>query len=135
MSKSALKNRNFLRKYRKKRDYSHKIEYILCEMSKERKLTELESRLLNLLFRKRYGYEIASKYTEETGSKILLGTLYRALSKLEDDGLIDSEWGDPQEDRGGARRRYYWIVAPGKKVLREFQTVQGRFQQLGLAKA
>ena len=42
------------------------------------------------------------------------GSLYPALQRLENDGLITSEWGTTDNNR---RARYYRITASGRKAL------------------
>ncbi len=69
----------------------------------------------------RYGLEIIDKVKENSNIKILLGSLYNILSKLERDGLLTSYWGEETADRGGNRRRYYRITKNGESVLNEVQ--------------
>jgi PadR family transcriptional regulator PadR len=52
--------------------------------------------------------------------KIGVGSLYPALKRMEQQGLITGRWGDedkPGEESGGARRRYYTISADGERAL------------------
>ena len=44
------------------------------------------------------------------------GTVYPALRKLENAGLIQGQW---QQMSGGQERRYYHITEKGKEVLRQ----------------
>ncbi len=44
------------------------------------------------------------------------GSLYPALYRLEDRGLIEAEWGISPE---GRRAKFYSLTAAGKKALRE----------------
>jgi DNA-binding PadR family transcriptional regulator len=52
------------------------------------------------------------------------GTLYRALGRLEDMGLLKSRWEDPhvaaRESR--PRRRFYSLTPAGHRAVREAQT-------------
>jgi DNA-binding PadR family transcriptional regulator len=64
-----------------------------------------------------HGYEIAKHVAEESDGRSLTayGTLYRALSRLEAMGLLQSRWEDPQlaakENRPG--RRLYVLTGNG----------------------
>jgi len=64
-----------------------------------------------------HGYEIAKHVAEEANRKSLTahGTLYRALSRLEQMGLLESHWEDPhiaaRENRPG--RRLYVLTGNG----------------------
>jgi PadR family transcriptional regulator, regulatory protein PadR len=70
-----------------------------------------------------YGLDIfnrinkANKETERR--EIGLGSLYPALKRMEQQGLIEGRWGEEAlgEESGGARRRYYSISDDGKKAL------------------
>ena len=70
-----------------------------------------------------HGYLLASALKEREDAKLLTGhgTLYKALGRLAERGLLASEWEDPAiaatEER--PRRRLYRITALGETVLRE----------------
>jgi DNA-binding PadR family transcriptional regulator len=61
---------------------------------------------------KMYGYQIARKVKELSENKILIkeGSLYPALHKLKEDGLVDIE----TVNIGKRVRRYYYLTAEGK---------------------
>ncbi len=66
-----------------------------------------------------YGYGIIKEIFEQTGGAMNLetGTLYAAIKRLRDEGLIDvapAPSGRPHED---SRRRYYQLTPLGKRVL------------------
>lgn len=71
--------------------------------------------LANLLMKDSYGYEINKSIKAKTNDQYELkeATLYSAFRRLEDQGLINSYWGDQET---GARRRYYRITGEGKKT-------------------
>ncbi|MGD8276667.1 MAG: helix-turn-helix transcriptional regulator [Gemmatimonadota bacterium] len=68
-----------------------------------------------------HGYAAMQEVVERTGGRVRLGpsSLYYALGRLEDAGLIEEvsvEGGaDPHEER----RRYYALTAAGRKRVRE----------------
>ncbi len=64
-----------------------------------------------------HGYGIA-RWIEGTTHDVLRveeGSLYPALRRLEDRGLVDSEWGLSENNR---RARYYRITTTGRAYLR-----------------
>ncbi len=69
-----------------------------------------------------HGYELAKRMGDLSDRKLLTayGTLYRALARLEQMGLLTSEWEDPQiparENRPG--RRLYQLTALGVDAAR-----------------
>ena len=70
-----------------------------------------------LLAEPTHGYGIA-RWIEQTTSDVLRveeGSLYPALRRLEDRGLIESEWGLSENNR---RARFYQITTSGRAHLR-----------------
>ncbi len=65
-----------------------------------------------------YGYDIAKRLADQNDSRLLTayGSLYRALARLEQMGMLQSRWEDPQiparENRPG--RRLYTLTAAGE---------------------
>ncbi len=71
-----------------------------------------------LLWQSMHGYGIA-RWVEETTDDVLQieeGSLYPALRRLEDRGLVHSEWGLSENNR---RAKYYQLTAAGRKQLRQ----------------
>jgi PadR family transcriptional regulator, regulatory protein PadR len=72
-----------------------------------------------------HGYAIARALGDESGGRLLTayGTLYRALGRLEQMGLLRSHWEDPaiaaRESRPG--RRLYTLTAAGEAAVREMR--------------
>jgi PadR family transcriptional regulator, regulatory protein PadR len=63
------------------------------------------------------GYEYGFDVIDGTG--LPSGTVYPALSRLERDGYVRSDWEDEQTAHADKRppRRYYRITAPGLRAL------------------
>lgn len=73
--------------------------------------------LLSLSDEHRHGYGIIKDVADATEGRLELeaGTLYAAIKRLRDDGLIE-ETSEPASS--DARRRYYALTALGRAVLR-----------------
>lgn len=73
--------------------------------------------LLSLSRASRHGYGIIKDVAERTEGRLELeaGTLYGAIKRLRDDGLIAERETPPDEDQ---RRRYYRLTSLGRRVLR-----------------
>ncbi|MGE5833775.1 MAG: PadR family transcriptional regulator [Acidobacteriota bacterium] len=73
--------------------------------------------LLALLDGERHGYAILQVLETRLSPTLPMrtGTLYRALSRLLDEGLIEKSGAD-KADKEDERRRYYRITARGRKV-------------------
>jgi PadR family transcriptional regulator, regulatory protein PadR len=65
-----------------------------------------------------HGFGLAQAMREQTGSRSLTGhgTLYKALSRLEEFGLLTSRWEDAAAVEGRPRRRLYELTRQGAYV-------------------
>jgi transcriptional regulator len=65
-----------------------------------------------------HGYGVARWIRESSGEtfRILDGALYTALHRLEERGLIESEWGHTDQ---GKRAKFYRLTAAGRRALRQ----------------
>jgi PadR family transcriptional regulator PadR len=65
-----------------------------------------------------HGFGLAHAMREERGSRALTGhgTLYKALGRLEDQGLLASRWEDAATAEGRPRRRLYELTAQGARA-------------------
>lgn len=68
-----------------------------------------------------HGFALAKAIADAGDSRALTatGTLYRALHRLDEAGLVESWWEDPNEaaDAGRPRRRCYRITGAGATAL------------------
>jgi DNA-binding PadR family transcriptional regulator len=65
-----------------------------------------------------HGFGLAQTMREQAGSRSLTGhgTLYKALGRLEEFGLLSSRWEDAAADGGRPRRRLYELTGQGARV-------------------
>jgi DNA-binding PadR family transcriptional regulator len=75
--------------------------------------------LLALAARVRHGYLIRKAVEQQTNGAVKLGpgTLYAAIRRLEDRGLIEESRWRPEADLDDARRRYYALTPDGRVAL------------------
>jgi len=82
----------------------------------DRYLGELELLILLALIRlgdEAYGVPISAEIERETGREAAPGSIYAALERLAEKGLVTSELGEPTRERGGRARRYFRPTAKG----------------------
>jgi PadR family transcriptional regulator, regulatory protein PadR len=80
--------------------------------------SSLEEDIVTVVCGKRlYGIEIQKALEEVFEEKKSAGSLYPALHRLAKKGFLSAEWGDPDHQYEGARRKYYTVTALGREVL------------------
>ncbi len=73
-----------------------------------------------------HGYTITQviESTSENALEVEQGSLYPALHRLEDRGLVSSEWGVSENNR---RAKFYELTSKGRK---ELSAAAGRWQRM-----
>jgi DNA-binding PadR family transcriptional regulator len=66
-----------------------------------------------------YGVTIRRAIVDRTGRDVSLAAVYKTLTRLEDKGFVVARVGEPTPERGGRRKRYYALTAPGQRALRQ----------------
>jgi PadR family transcriptional regulator, regulatory protein PadR len=68
-----------------------------------------------------HGFGLAQTMREQSGSRALTahGTLYKALGRLEDFGLLTSRWEEAAAAEGRPRRRLYELTGQGARVAQQ----------------
>jgi len=80
-----------------------------------------------------YGVTIRHAIVEESRRDVSLAAVYKTLIRLEEKGFVIARVGEPTPERGGRRKRYYALSAPGKRALRQSIDVVRRMARgLGL---
>src|SRR5919204_4197256 len=83
---------------------------------------------LLLLLRERplHGYELLERIPELGEGRVDIGNLYRLLRKLEDEGLVRSEW---SADLPGPAKRTYELTDEGRRLLDRWAEALRRARQ------
>jgi DNA-binding PadR family transcriptional regulator len=66
-----------------------------------------------------YGIPILDEVSARSGREVSRATVYVALKRLEQKGLIASRLGDSTPERGGRAKRFFKLKPAGLKALRE----------------
>ena len=91
-------------------------------MPKRDYLTEFELIVLLAVMRlgeEAYGVPVSREIEQQSGREVALGSVYAALDRLEDKGLVESEVGEPTPQRGGRAKRYFRVTRKGLREARE----------------
>lgn len=76
-----------------------------------------------------YGFALAKQLASRDGTALIShGTLYKALSRMAESGILEASWEDPAraELEGRPRRRLYTVTAEGSRALVKAQADTNR---------
>jgi len=73
----------------------------------------------------RYGFELVRQLSEADGLVTSEGTVYPLLTRLRQEGLVETTW---RESNQGPPRRYYRITKDGRRALDTFIGQWERFR-------
>jgi PadR family transcriptional regulator, regulatory protein PadR len=93
-------------------------------MSRQSYLGEFELMVLLAAIRlgdDAYGVPITREIEQRSRREVALGSVYAALERLEEKGLVTSRLGDPTAARGGRAKRFFRVTAQGLRDIRETQ--------------
>lgn len=66
-----------------------------------------------------YTVTILHEMEERLGRNASVGAVQTVLRRLEEKGMLKSEFGESTNMRGGKRKRYFTVTSAGRKVLKE----------------
>ena len=81
-----------------------------------------------------YGVGIKEDIEKRTDRSNSIGALHSTITRLEEKGLIKSWLGDPTQERGGRRTRYFQLTNLGKASLREMKQLRDELLDLSKVK-
>jgi PadR family transcriptional regulator PadR len=77
-----------------------------------------------------YGVAIKEDIEQRTDRSISIGALHSTITRLEEKGFIKSWLGDPTQERGGRRKRYFQLTNQGKASLRKVKALRDELWDL-----
>lgn len=81
-----------------------------------------------------YGVSIKEDIQQRTDRSISIGALHSTITRLEEKGLIKSWLGDPTQERGGRRKRYFQLTNQGKASLQKVKALRDELWDLSKVK-
>lgn len=64
-----------------------------------------------------YSVSIITEIDHRLNRNVSLGAIQTVLKRLENKGLLKSEFGEATNERGGKRKRLYEVTAEGQKII------------------
>lgn len=89
-------------------------------------LEELVLLLVGILSNEAYAVAVLKEMKDQTGRELNISAIHAVLNRLEDKGWLKSYMGGASQERGGRRKRFYQLTAPGKAVLDEVRSMRER---------
>ena len=80
-----------------------------------------------------YGVAIKEDIEKRSDRRISIGALHSTITRVEEKGLIKSWLGDPTQERGGRRKRFFEITQQGKVSLHHVKDLRDELWKLSRA--
>lgn len=87
-------------------------------------LQELILMMVVVLQDQAYGNEIQRNLEERLEERLSVGAIQTALKRMEEKGVLTSEWGEASKKRGGKRRRIYQATPVAHTMLERMKEVR-----------
>ncbi len=71
-----------------------------------------------------YGVKITHEIIEQTHRPVRLNQVHVALHRLQEKGMVQSRLGEATPERGGRRKRLFFITAHGEQTLLDIQALR-----------
>lgn len=89
-------------------------------------LEELVLLTVGILHPEAYGVAVMDEIEKQAGRSLNISAVHAVMTRLEEKGYLKSKMGDPTEERGGRRKRYFTITAAGKRALQEVREMRNQ---------
>lgn len=85
---------------------------------------ELMLLLIGVLYDNAYSVNIVAEYQKHTGKTINVSAIHTVLYRLEEKGYLESKLSEATSERGGKRKRLFYLTPLASKALRELATLR-----------
>jgi PadR family transcriptional regulator, regulatory protein PadR len=80
-----------------------------------------------------YGVGIKEDIEMRTDRSLSIGALHSTITRLEEKGYIKSWLGEPTQERGGRRKRFFELTHHGKTALHDMKALRDELWRLSKA--
>lgn len=80
-----------------------------------------------------YGVQIKAEIERVSARNVSIGSLHSTITRLEEKSFLKSWLGEPTEERGGRRKRYFEITQRGKVMLHDLKDLRDGLWKLSKA--
>lgn len=89
---------------------------------------ELVLLLVGSLNDEAYSVSIVQEYEKQTGKKINVSAIHTVLYRLEEKGFLESKLSEAKAERGGKRKRLFYLTPYATKALDELASVREKIR-------
>jgi PadR family transcriptional regulator PadR len=80
-----------------------------------------------------YGVAIKEDIAKRTDRSISIGALHSTITRLEEKGFVKSRLGEPTQERGGRRKRFFELTQDGKVALHSMKELRDQLWKVSKA--
>lgn len=89
---------------------------------------ELVLLLVGVLYDQAYSVNIVQEYEKQTGKKINVSAIHTVLYRLEEKGFLESRLSEATSERGGKRKRLFYLTPHASHSLDELASLRERLR-------
>ncbi len=89
---------------------------------------ELVLLLVGVLYDQAYSVNIVQEYEKQTGKKINVSAIHTVLYRLEEKGFLESKLSEATAERGGKRKRLFYLTPYASNALEELSSLRERLK-------
>lgn len=89
---------------------------------------ELVLLLVGVLYGQAYSVNIVLEYEKQTGKKINVSAIHTVLYRLEEKGFLESKLSEATSERGGKRKRLFYLTPYAQTALDELSSLRERLR-------
>ncbi len=80
-----------------------------------------------------YGVAVQQDMEQRSNRSISIGALHSTITRLEEKGYLQSWLGEPTQERGGRRKRFFEVTHAGKVALHQMKDQRDELWKLSKA--
>ncbi len=84
--------------------------------------------LVGVLYDEAYSVRIVEEYHNQTGKTINVSAIHTVLYRLEDKGFLESRLSESTSERGGKRKRLFYLTPYAAKALDELALLRKKLR-------
>jgi DNA-binding PadR family transcriptional regulator len=85
---------------------------------------ELVLLTIGVLYDEAYGVAIKKEMEEQLKRTVSIGAVHASVNRLEEKGFLVSRFGNPTQERGGKRKKFYKVTQQGQQALMEARNMR-----------